>query len=188
MLTAFFSALRSICPWRNHEAIGYASAIACLSFLLGACTPPQPPFRITAMSTSAAPVVGRGVTLHLEARSVRSFPDASIIVQLPQSIALSSGSLTWRGAVMANQVRPHDLSICVRQPGEYKIFVTAILHYTPASSESDLQILNIRSTADWAGTVPSWEYSAFSWLLAGAPPTPPLVPVPVSPECLGQTD
>jgi hypothetical protein len=151
---------------------------------LSACTPPRFPIELTALSISPEPIVGRVATLHVEAKSDRNEPDARIEITLPAEINLVKGSLTWKGALIANRPQAYELSICVLREGEWKIFIGAISQLSRSSSYTDLEILNIRSTARSAEVIPGSKYRSPLWLPGFQTPTP--VPVTVSPECLGQ--
>jgi len=160
--------------------------ILCLVLLLlSACTPPRFPIEITALSISPEPIVGRVVTLHVEAKSDRNEPDARIEITLPAEVSLVKGSLTWKGALIANRPQAYELSICVLREGEWKIFIGAISQLSSSSSYSDLEILNIRSTVRSAEVIPGSRYRSPIWWPGFRTPTP--APVTVSPECLGNT-
>ena len=151
---------------------------------LSACTPPRFPIELTALSISPEPIVGRVATLHVEAKSDRNEPDARIEITLPAEINLVKGSLTWKGALIANRPQVHELSICVLREGDWKIFIVPISQLSPSSSYGDMETLNIRSTVRSARVIPGSKYRAPIWQSGFQTPTP--APVTVSPECLGQ--
>jgi len=151
---------------------------------LSACTPPRFPIELTALSISPEPIVGRVAILHVEAKSDRNEPDASIVVTLPEEIKLVKGSLSWRGSLVANRPQAHELSICVLREGEWKIWVVAASQLSPSSSYNATEILNIRSTTRSAEVIPGSKYRSPLWLPGFQTPT--LAPVTVSPECSGQ--
>jgi len=151
---------------------------------LSACTPPRQPLGVTALSVSPEPIVGRIATLHIEIMSTHNEPDARIEITLPAEINLVKGSLTWKGALIANRPQAYELSICVLREGEWKIFIGAISQLSPSSSYSDLEILNVRSTTWSAEVIPGSRYRPPIWSQFGID-TPTPAPVTVSPECLG---
>jgi hypothetical protein len=151
---------------------------------LSACTPPRQPLGVTALSVSPEPIVGRVTTLHIEVMSTHDEPDTRIEITLPAEINLVKGSLTWKGALIANRPQVHELSICVLREGDWKIFIVPISQLSPSSSYGDMEILNVRSTTRSAEVVPGSKYRSPLWLPGFQTPTP--APVTVSPECLGQ--
>ena len=148
---------------------------------LSACTPPRQPLGITALSVSPEPIVGRIATLHIEVMSTHDEPDTRIEITLPAEINLVKGSLTWKGALIANRPQVHELSICVLREGDWRIFIIPTSQLSPSSSYGDMETLHIRSTVRSAQVIPGSKYRAPIWQSGFQTPTP--APVTVSPEC-----
>jgi hypothetical protein len=134
--------------------------ITCLS---SACTPSSFPLELTQITVTPDPIVGQIVILHIEVMSTRDEKDAIIRVTLPEEVKLVEGELIWEGQLLANQPQVHELSICVEQEGNWRVWISTASRLAENSSYGDSEIIHLKSST--------------------AQPTPQ--PIIVSSECSG---
>lgn len=152
-----------------------------MAVLLSACSSPGFPLKLTKMSISPEPVVGRVVTLTVEAMSTRDEPDATIWVYLPQGVKLEGGELAWHGSLMANQPQTLTLSICVQYAGDWRLEVGAGSQLSPTSSYGDADTLHIINSGETAQVVPGSQYRLRKFPSDGPATPPPPTPSPACP-------
>ncbi len=145
--------------------------------LLNACSSPGFPLKLTRVSVLPEPVVGRVVTLTVEAMSTRDEPDAAILVDLPKGVKLVAGDLAWHGSLIANHPQAHELTICVLYAGDWRLWIETYSRLSPNSTYQDAETLYISSTAEAAKIVPGSEYKIPppNSTLTSLPQTPPAV-------------
>lgn len=177
-----------------------------LSILLASCRSASSTIDIIG-EIEPDPIVGEIVTLRIEVISEKFSGDGEIYFQMNDEINFVAGSpewqetlvtdetatepqtrriLAWRGYMEANEPQIHEISICVTQPGWWKIIMGASI------SDSDAKVmdwirsdLHIVSMVDSAEVIPSSEYEVRIPPF-GSTPIPTPEPVNVSAECSGE--
>ena len=85
------------------------------------------------MSVAPSPTVGRQVNLHIEVSTCQAAPYTTMQVILSSGIELVSGELKWEGSIDANQTKEFDLTIRVKQEGEWPVSASAFAADEPGS-------------------------------------------------------
>lgn len=171
--------------------------LLCLFFplvLLASCRSASSTIDITG-EIEPDPIVGEIVTLHIEVISEKFSGDGIIDIRMSDEINFVSSDPSWqeqsgnvwewRGHLLANEPQIHEISICVTQPGWWKINMSASIFGDEEKVidgiNSDLHIV---SMVDSAEVIPSSEYEVRQPPL-GSTPIPTPEPVTVSAECSG---
>ena len=111
-----------------------SSVSLCFAFaLLSACSRGASSPMTMKMSVSPDPVVGKDVTLHVDIVSKSAAPKTVLTVTLPSGVELVSGSLSWQGAVAANQLIGIDMTIRITAEGEWPVYAYAYYQFSPDS-------------------------------------------------------
>jgi hypothetical protein len=158
-------------------AMVYALVVA----LLSACSQPHFPLKLTHISVSPEPVVGRVVTLTVEVMSTRDEADTTIWVYLPKGVKLEKGELSWHGSLVASHPQTHTLDICVQYAGDWKLEVGASSQLSPNSSYGDADTLHIISSGETAQVIPGSQYKPRNSSSDGPATSPPPTPPPACP-------
>jgi hypothetical protein len=130
----------------------------CVAIFLNACTSPHLPLKITAISVSPEPVVGRIVNLQVEVVSSEDAPDTTIFIDLPDEVKVIGGGVTKQIALQASQSQTHAISICVVAEGEWRIAVYASSKLSEQSVNADVASVYVTSTLTAAQVISSDEY------------------------------
>lgn len=152
-----------------------------MAVLLSACSSPGFPLKLIKISVLPEPVVGRVVTLTVEAVSTRDEPDATILVDLPDGVKLEGGELTWHGSLVANQPQTHELTICVQSEGDWMLWIEAYSRLSPSSSYQDADTLHIISWAQSAQVIPGSKYTNMRFIPGGQSTSSLETPSPACP-------
>jgi hypothetical protein len=83
------------------------------------------PIKITDMSTSAQPWIGRVVTLRVKVKTTQPAPYTDLTIVLPAGVKLVAGDLVWRGALAANKTMTNEISVCTLAGGDWRIVAQA---------------------------------------------------------------
>jgi argininosuccinate lyase len=144
-------------------------------------------------------------TLHIEAMSEKFSGDGKMSIQMlgggnfvaggpdwqKTLVTNETGTQTqevfvWQGHLAANEPQIHEISICVTQPGWWKINMGAsVLGSDSKVIDGVSSDLHIVSFSDSAEVIPSSDYSPRQPPL-GSTPIPTPEPVTVSAECSGE--
>jgi len=163
----------------HSRAPGFPVLLVAAAFLVGTCTPASFPLKITDLSASPDPVVGRIVNLEVETESSRDEADVTILIQLPEGVRLIDGELTWRGSLVAGEPYRHRASLCVLYEGDWRVDVTASSRLGPDDVEGDYKTIHLISTSEKGEAIPGQKYR----IIQGSPApfqTPSPVPTPAT--------
>lgn len=141
--------------------------------------------KVINVSAFPDPIVGQVVTLRVEVLATVDGTDARIDIVLPDEINLVAGDLTWYGDLTANQPQVHEISICVLQPGIWRIATgTHATFDSKRVGSGDGGDVYVESTANSGRIMSVAEYSTIRPRPATGTATPTPVPFHLSPECL----
>lgn len=143
---------------RPHRVWLLALLLAVLWLLVGGCTPPTAPLRITDISVTPDPIIGQTATLRVEVMSKYDEPNAAIIIDLPPGVKLMDGDLLWEGSLKANQPKTHEISICVLYEGDWRLWIAAQSQIAENSFYGDTETLHLITTGDTVRVVPGGAY------------------------------
>jgi hypothetical protein len=127
--------------------------------LLAACSiPPSFPLKITDVSASPDPVVGKVVELSVEVESSRDEEDVTILIQPPEAIQLVDGDLTWNGSLQSGEPFTHRVSLCTLYEGDWRIHVTVFSRFGPDDTYGDSETMHFISTHQSGEAIPGYAY------------------------------
>ncbi|MFZ6026085.1 MAG: hypothetical protein ACOYYS_00100 [Chloroflexota bacterium] len=115
--------------FRKNSKTVLSLFVCCVALCVNACSPSGNPLKITAVSISPEPLVGRISTLHIEVSSAEDQPEVWFTVnfllkELNNRVYPVSGTTNWRGSLAANQPRAFDVDICVWEEGSWPIAIS----------------------------------------------------------------
>lgn len=111
--------------------------------------------KFNAVTITPEPLVGKVVTLRLELVASRDVPDATILITLPEEIALVTGAATWQVPLVAGQPTVQEVTLRVLKPSHTLLFVQVYSPAGPATETFALESLSIDSQIDRATVLPS---------------------------------
>ncbi|VAW33779.1 hypothetical protein MNBD_CHLOROFLEXI01-1172, partial [hydrothermal vent metagenome] len=112
------------------------------------------PELILDVSIDPEPIVGEIVTLRIKVTSALDEPDVLLMVQMSDEIDLIAGDLTWNGTISSATPLVHEMSIAVREAGNWVITINS----GASSFAVDSERLHLISTANSGEVIPSAEY------------------------------
>ena len=140
------------------------------------------PLRITNVSVSPDPVVGRIVTLTVEIETDSTASDISLTIDTRENfgnkVHLVSGDASWQGFLGAKESKTIPFSLCAGEEGYWPVDLVV---YSPSLHDGDLEIIYLVSTI----TSGKLDSNVSPKEIADRP-TPR--PVKVSPECSGLSE
>jgi hypothetical protein len=155
-----------------------AASLAALAIVLTAC-PATFPLSITRVSASGDPIVGKVVDLEVDIRSTSDEADVAILIQLPESVRLVDGDLSWHGLLLAGETYRHEVSLCVLYEGDWRIDVNAVSRFPEGDSYGDYQTMHFISSSDTGEAIPGSKYTIIQHIPTNLP-TPSPVPTPAT--------
>jgi hypothetical protein len=151
-----------------------------VGLVLAACTPASFPLKISDVSASPDPAVGKIVALTVEIQSKEDEGDVTLQIRLPHGVQLIAGDLEWHGQLSAHRPYRHTVSLCSIYPGDWEIYVRT---YSLADSKTisfDNDTMHFISQQGAGRAVPGRDYTIIQGTPAPLPsPTPP-PPAPCS--------
>jgi hypothetical protein len=142
--------------------------------LLTAC-PPSFPLKITRVSASPDPVVGRIVTLQVEITSTQEEDDVTINIHPPEGILLIDGDLLWHGSLRAGETATHSVSLCATLEGDWGIFVIA----RSALPGDETKYVDVESIHFISGLTRGQAIPGSQYTIVQGSPIPVLTPSPI---------
>ena len=127
-------------------------------FLLSACIPGTFPIEITEITVEPEPLIGEVATVHFEFMSTEDEPDTTLQIYLQDGVKLVSGNLIWQGALTANQVQSHEVSICTQFEGTWRIKAIVWSEHTTGGSYSDSEGVFLEVSENAAHVVSANDY------------------------------
>ena len=153
-----------------------------VAIFLGSCSnKPRSPLEVQA-SIFPEPLVGREVTLQIEMLAQgRELPNTLLTVELSEGIELVAGELTWQGDLPKDEVVPFNLTIKVREAGEWTIYAYAFSSLSPNLGFGGSKKLYIDSSFDSAIVEVDRPMTAPPQMQVVTLPPDTFTPAPVSP-------
>jgi len=144
--------------------------------LLTACSvPPSFPLKITDLSATPDPIVGKVVVLSVEVESSKDEEDVTILIQPPEAIQLIDGDLTWNGSLQAGKPFTYRVSLCTLYEGDWRIHVSVFSRFGPDDTYGDSETMHFISTKQSGEAVPGYAYT-----IDQPSPFPPPTTTPVA--------
>ncbi len=107
---------------------------------------PETPIH-TKLSIQAPAGLGQPATLTCQVSSTQDAPGATAQIELPDNVALRSGSLTWQGDLAANQPVEVAVTVVFTAPGDTTIQCRALRMLDAKNSWGDLTALYLSASA-----------------------------------------
>ncbi|MGI0014053.1 MAG: hypothetical protein ACREBU_11510 [Nitrososphaera sp.] len=160
--------------------------LSLVAVLLSACSPAQAPLRISNVSISPEPIVGRIVDLQIEIMSTQDEPDVVFAVDSLENqgnkIHIVSGDTSWQGSLVANRPQSFQLSVCVVEEGIWPIEINA-RRVAEGDKYFDFEIIHLKSSLASGELIREKDYTFSQDEYANRPTAQPAT---VSSECSGQ--
>jgi hypothetical protein len=141
---------------------------------LTACTAASFPLKVSNVSASPDPAVGRIVTLSVEIQSRVDEHDVTLQIHLPNGVKLIAGDLVWYGQLSAREPYEHTVSLCALYPGDWRIYIRTYSLADGKTISIDTDTIHFISEQRTGQAVPGREYTIIQ-------DTPAPVPSPTTP-------
>jgi len=134
--------------------------LAAAALLLTTCSiPPSFPLKITELSATPDPIVGKVVVLSVEVESSKDEEDVTILIQPPEAIQLIDGDLSWNGSLQAGKPFTYMISLCTLYEGDWRIHVSVFSQFGPDDTYGDSETMHFISTRQSGEAVPGYAYT-----------------------------